>query len=228
MIAVCRPSSDCSPSRCPPLAIRRLRGQVAPRKFARQVLPAQPGFHTFYGHAGRGIDCFRRTTSGLYDWQRNGKLARDEGYSTSLIANETIRVILGLDTECPFFLYVAFNAPHTLLQAPHEYVERYVGIERERRRMLAAMVMCMDAAIGRILRALESEGVADDTLVVFLSDNGGLLATDGGADNSPLRGERTQTWDGGIRPPVALHWPGVVEGGGVIDTLITVHDWIPT
>ena len=64
--------------------------------------------------------------------------------------------------------------------------------------------------------------------MVFFSDNGGLLATDGGAGNSPLRGEKTQTWEGGIRTPAAVRWPGVVESGEVVNHLVTVHDWFPT
>ncbi len=193
-----------------------------------KYFPHNRGFDRFYGHTSPGIDYFRHTAAGAYDWQRNGKSARDEGYSTSLIGNEAVRAILERDTDRPFLLYVAFNAPHTPLQAPQEYVEKYAHIEKESRRVFAAMVDCMDTAIGRILGTIESEGLARDTLVVFISDNGGLLATDGGADNSPLKGEKTQTWEGGIRTPAAVHWPGVVEGGEVVDDLITVHDWFPT
>jgi len=193
-----------------------------------KYFPHNRGFDRFYGHTSPGIDYFRHTAAGAYDWQRNGKSARDEGYSTSLIGNEAVRAILERDTDRPFLLYVAFNAPHTPLQAPPEYIEKYAHIEKESRRVFAAMVDCMDAAIGRILGTIESEGLARDTLVVFISDNGGLLATDGGADNSPLKGEKTQTWEGGIRTPAAVHWPGVVEGGEVVDDLITVHDWFPT
>ncbi len=193
-----------------------------------KFFPHNRGFGSFLGHTGPGIDYYRHTIAGAYDWQRNGKSAREEGYSTSLIGNEAVRLILGRDPERPFLLYVPFNAPHLPLQAPPEYIDKYAHIEKPSRRMFAAMVDCMDAAIGRILGAIDSEGLSRDTLVVFLNDNGGLLAQDGGADNTPLRGEKTQTWEGGVRTVAAVHWPGVVEGGGVRNQRISVHDWFPT
>ncbi len=193
-----------------------------------KYFPHNRGFDSFLGHTGPGIDYYRHTVAGAYDWQRSGKSARDEGYSTSLIANEAIRAILARDAGRPFLLYVPFNAPHTPLQAPPQYIDKYAHIEKESCRVFAAMVDCMDSGIGRILGTIESEGLNDNTLVVFISDNGGLLATDGGADNSPLKGEKTQTWEGGIRTPAAVHWPGVVEGGGTVEDVITVHDWFPT
>jgi len=142
--------------------------------YTPDLFPQARGFEHFYGHLTGGIGYWDHNHGGGHDWQRNGETLREKGYSTRLLADEAIRVLHGRDRARPTFLYVAFNAPHTPNEAPPEALARYARIEDEGRRTHAAMVDEMDRSIGRILRALEREGMLEDTLVFFSSDNGGL------------------------------------------------------
>jgi arylsulfatase A-like enzyme len=116
----------------------------------------------------------------------------------------------------PFFLYLAYNAPHAPLQAPEEYLARFPQIRDERRRTYAAMVSAVDDGVGRLLARLRELQLEDDTLVVFLSDNGGPTA-DNASDNRPLRGQKGSPWEGGIRVPFAAQWPGHIPKGLVYE-----------
>ena len=188
--------------------------------------PYRRGFDETYGHLGPSVDYFTHIWQGGLDWHRNGTVLREEGYSTDLIAAEAIRRIQERDKSRPIFLYVAFNAPHTPLQAPDRYIEPYADLENELRRTYAAMVSAMDDGVGRILAAIEDEGLTDDTLVVWASDNGG--GRNVGASNLPLRGNKGNAFEGGIRVPATIRWPGVLATGEEFDQMITAHDWFQT
>lgn len=136
--------------------------------------PQARGFESFYGLLTGGVGYWDHNHGGGHDWQRNGETLREEGYSTTLIADEAIRVLAGRDTSRPHFLYVAFNAPHLPNEAPHEAISLYPAISDPKRRIHAAMVSELDAAIGRVLEAYESQGLLENTLILFASDNGGL------------------------------------------------------
>ena len=153
-------------------------------------------------------------------------MLNEEGYTTELIGKEAERVISERDKTKPLFLYVAFNAPHGPLQAPAESESAYDSIQNPRRRTYAAMVSEMDRAVGGILAALEREGLTDDTLIVWCSDNGGAVRL--GADNSPLRGGKGGAFEGGIRVPAVVWKPGSIEGGRTFTEMMTVADWFPT
>ena len=186
--------------------------------------PHSRGFDHFYGFLGPGIDYFTHINRGGLDWQRDGKSVREEGYSTELLTQEAVELLRRRDKSKPTLLYVAYNAVHNPLQAPERYTDHYAGLDPPRRRIYAGMVEAMDTGIGKILTALEDEGMIDNTIVVFLSDNG---ATPTGS-NEPLRGVKGQTFEGGIRVPAILWWPGVIEGGGKSEQYVTSHDWFPT
>ena len=188
--------------------------------------PYNRGFDRSYGHLGPAVDYWTHIWNGGYDWHRNGKLIEEEGYTTRLIAAEAVRLLEQRDESKPLFLYVAFNAPHGPLQAPEETVARYASIQNPGRRTYAAMVDEMDQAVGKILNTIESEGIAKETLVVWCSDNGGAARL--GADNSPLRGGKGGTFEGGIRVPAAAWFPGEIEGGRKLDQMVTAADWFPT
>ena len=141
---------------------------------ARDYLPNARGFDHFYGHVTGGIGYWDHVHGGGLDWQRNGTTLRETGYSTHLIADEAVRLIQQRDPERPVFLYASFNAPHLPNEAPAEAVERYRQIENPHRRVHAAMVSELDSAIGRVVDALEAEGMLERTLIWFMSDNGGL------------------------------------------------------
>ena len=187
--------------------------------------PNNRGFDHAHGHLASGVDYFTHIWEGGLDWHRNGKVIREEGYTTELITEEAVSLIERRDKAKPMFLYVAFNAPHTPLQSTEKYLQRYPDIGDPHRKLFAAMVSAVDDGVGKILDTLETEGIADDTLVVWVSDNGGALQA--GADNSPLRGGKGTTFEGGLRVPGLIYQPGVLEGGK-FSQMFTAHDWFQT
>lgn len=191
----------------------------------RRHLPNARGFDHFYGFLNADVDYFEHTHMGGLDWQRNGKGIREPGYATDLLANESVHFIRGRDRTRPFFLYLPFGAAHTPIQAKSEDIARYAQIEDPIRRTYAAMVASMDSAVGRVLDALDQEGLAGNTLVLFLSDNGGVPRH---GSNHPHRAGKGTCFEGGIRVPCAARWPGRLPAGGSVRQLMTVADIFPT
>ncbi len=140
----------------------------------REYLPTSRGFDSFYGHLTGGIGYWDHVHGGGYDWARNDEVLREEGYATHLMANEAVRVIRDRNPDEPLFLYAAFSAPHLPNEAPEESITTYADIEDPNRRVHAAMVTELDTGIGQIVDALEEQGMLDNTLIWFMSDNGGL------------------------------------------------------
>lgn len=128
--------------------------------------------------------------------------------------------------EQPWFLYLAFNAPHTPMHALEADLERFAEIENKRRRTYAAMLYAMDRGIGRILDALEESGQRDNTLVIFVNDNGG--ATNNGSNNGAWRGRKGSKWEGGLRVPMLWSWPPTLPAGRRHDAMISSLDIVPT
>lgn len=173
------------------------------------------------------LDYFTHDRDGGHDWHRDDKECRDDGYATLLLGTEAVRVIGQAPPERPFFLYVPFNAPHTPLQAPGEYLKRYAHITDQKRQAFAAMVKCLDDQVGRVVTALEQRGLAKSTLILFSSDNGGLPGV-GGATNGKLRGRKGTLYEGGTRVPAFANWPGHIKPGTVINEPLHIVDWFPT
>lgn len=192
----------------------------------RQYLPTARGFDHQYGPYCGAIDYFKHDRDGGLDWHRNDKGLREEGYSTNLLADEAVRLIAGHDQRKPLFLYVPFNAVHSPLQAPQEYLDRYQHIKETKRRTYAAMTTCMDDGIGRIVKALEDRGMREKTLIVFSSDNGGPVNV--GATNGSLRAGKGTLYEGGVRAAAFAHWPGVLKGGSMVREPLHIVDWYPT
>lgn len=188
--------------------------------------PYRRGFDRTYGHLGPSVDYFSRVWEGGLDWHRDGAVLREDGYTTDLIAEESVRYIKERDQTAPMFLYVSFNAPHTPLQAPEEYLNRNAHVEDPHRRMYAAMVTALDDGVGEILAALEAEGIAQDTLLIWASDNG--AGRNVGGSNLPLRGGKGNVFEGGIRVPAVVRWAGALPAGERFDQMITALDWFPT
>lgn len=194
--------------------------------FQREYLPTQRGFHQQYGHYNGALDYFTHERDGGFDWHRNGQVCRDEGYATTLLGNEAVRVIEQHEMSQPMFMYVAFNAPHTPLQAPQEYLDRYSSIEDKKRRTYAAMVSCVDDQIGKIVAALEKRNMLDQTLIAFSSDNGGPVKS--GATNGSLRAGKGTIYEGGVRVSAFAHWRGQIKPGTVVTEPLHMVDWYPT
>jgi arylsulfatase A-like enzyme len=193
--------------------------------FERAYLPTRRGFDSQYGHYNGAIDYWDHTREGGLDWHRNDKALREKGYSTELIATEAGRLIARHDPRKPLFLYVPFNAPHAPLQAPGRYLDAYKEIANKRRRTYAAMVACLDDAVGSVVAALKKRGMLDDTLLIFSSDNGG--PTRQAATNRPLRAGKGTLYEGGVRVVAWAAWPGKLKPR-VVNEPLHVVDWYPT
>lgn len=203
-----------------------------------RYLPRQRGFHDFYGFTNTGIDYFTHERYSVPSMRRgNQPTTEDRGtYCTELFRREAVRFIRE-HRDQPFFLYLPFNAPHGsssldpeirgTVQAPPEYRAMYpAGTTRaeQRRRGYRAAITCMDAAIGEVLDLLDEYQLTDNTLVIFLSDNGGA----GGADNGPLRGSKSTLFEGGIRVPGIVRWPRRIPAGRASDAFLTSLEVFPT
>jgi arylsulfatase A-like enzyme len=191
------------------------------------LLPTRRGFDTQYGHYNGALDYFTHERDGGFDWHRDDRAARDEGYSTHLIAREACRFVAEeAKGDQPFFLYVPFNAVHAPLQVPESYTAPY-GELQGNRKLYAGMVAAMDEAVGEIVDAVEEAGVRGETLFVFSSDNGG--PNPGRlTDNGPYRAGKGTLYEGGVRVAAFATWDGKIEAGGVVGEPVHVVDWYPT
>jgi len=186
--------------------------------------PLRRGFTYFYGGYHGAIDYFSKLRDGERDWHRNFDPSPENGYATTLIAEEAVEFINNQSKDAPFFLYVPFHAPHGPLMAPETYKIKYRHLS-EPRQVYAAMVTCMDDAIGAIMNALDAKGIGGSTLVWFLSDNGGNGV---GSSNEPLRGLKSSVFEGGIRVPSFVRWPQELDGGRKVESPIAYIDIMPT
>ena len=186
--------------------------------------PLQSGFNHFYGFEGPEIDYFAHTNKrGEVDWQRNGQTVNETGYSTFLIANEAIRLIDERDTRSPFYLQVAFNAPHFPLSAPESYLDKYKNLSKASA-LRAAVIDAFDEAVGRILTSIKTKGLSENTLVIFISDNG----ADQTGRNIPFRGGKGSVYEGGIRLPCFMRLPGKIQPGTRSHQATSAQDLYPT
>jgi arylsulfatase A-like enzyme len=194
--------------------------------FRPEYLPTRRGFDHQYGHYNGALDYFTHVRDDGFDWHRDDKESRDEGYSTHLLAREAVRRIESRDRSRPLFLYVAFNGVHAPHQVPESYKAPYSGLE-EPRRTYAGMLAALDEAVGQIVEAVDRAGARKDTLFVFSSDNGGP-APRRVTNNGPLRGAKATLYEGGVRVPAFVTWEGHVKPGSVVDAPLHAVDWYPT
>ncbi len=206
--------------------------------YSKALWPTRRGFDYFYGSFNGEVDYFRKTNqAGEPDWHRNEQKVAEAGYSTTLIGRDAARLIASYDAGQPLFLYVSFQAPQVPLQAPKEYLDAYKDVADENRRTYYAMIGALDDAIGAIATALQKKGMANDTLIVFHSDNGGALPNkyptgDGdvkkpAADNGPYADGKGGLHEGSMRVVAFATWPGKIQPG-VVAERIHVIDMYPT
>lgn len=203
-------------------------GHLAP-----QWHPLAQGFTDFIGVYNGAADYWTRERNGEIDWHVNHTPDNPKGYTTDLIADAAAAFIRKNAADGPFFCYVPFTAPHDPHQAPASYLSRYTQLDDNPAdgkpsdlQALAAMITCMDDGIGRVVKALEETGTISNTLVWFMSDNGGLQRLRN--VNAPLREGKLTVYEGGVRVPSAVWWPGVIEGGRKIDAPVMNIDVLPT
>jgi arylsulfatase A-like enzyme len=208
--------------------------------------PNHFGFDHSYGSLAGAVDPWQHTyRSGPYEktWHRDCVRLDEEGNATELVAAEAERRIR--ERKRPWLVYVPFHAVHIPIDAPPNYKAAYANVvfheepaKNESRRRFAAFVSQLDAKIGQLVKALDETDQREDTLIVFTSDNGGLWQ--GGnayvsdvpptpllSDNAPLRGQKGQLYEGGIRVPAFVNWKGTLTQRKVASPLHAV-DWFPT
>lgn len=202
----------------------------------QRFLPLQRGFDEFYGFVNTGIDYYTHERYGVPSMYRNNHpTEEDKGtYCTDLFLRDAMK-FMKKNKDNPFFCYVPFNAPHGAsvlespkpVHAPKQYKDMYPPPKTEKERRSVehmAAITAMDEAIGKMLDWLEDEGLADNTIVIFLSDNGGS----GRADNTPLRGQKSQMFEGGLRVPCIIKAPGIIPDNHVLDEFLTSLEVLPT
>ncbi len=191
-----------------------------------KFLPRRHGFDEYFGILGGNADYFtHKEENGEMTLYRNEKPEVRKGYLTDLIADEAI-AWLKHRTSKPFFLYVPFSAPHTPIQDPDAYDEKTgtAPTFKSNRPVYVKMVERMDKRIGDIMRQLKAMGREEKAIVIFLSDNGG----DPNGDNGKLRGRKSSTWEGGIRVPGMMQWPGHIPAGKTTPQVTLSMDMMPT
>jgi arylsulfatase A-like enzyme len=201
--------------------------------------PRQRGFDYQYGAMIGELDYYTHSDAGVLDWFRNNKPVHEKGYTTQLLGDDAVKYINDQSADKPFYLYLAFNAPHTPYQAPQDYIDRYKNIADPTRRTYAGMVTYLDDEIGRVVAALDEKGLRDNTLIVFQSDNGGtrnamfagqmadLSKTKLPCDNGPYRDGKGTLFEGGTRVCALANWRGHIKPG-TVDGMVHVVDMYPT
>jgi arylsulfatase A-like enzyme len=200
--------------------------------------PMKRGFDEFFGFLTGGHRYFPhewdledetkvKSQNGAYRTKllRNEQRIEEKEYLTDALSRESVNFI-ERNANNPFFIYLAYNAPHGPLQATEKYLNRFLEIESKNRRTYAAMVSAMDDGIGTIISKLKEKGIYDNTIVYFLSDNGGRLKGD--SDNGELRGKKGNLFEGGIRVPFVMQWPGQIKGGQTFDKPVSSLDIFAT
>jgi arylsulfatase A-like enzyme len=172
--------------------------------------PQQRGFDEFFGFLGGAHSYFDR--AGML---RGTEPVKELDYTTDAFGREAVSFIERYRTQ-PWFLYLAFNAVHTPMQATDERLAKFPHVADKQRKTYDAMMLAMDEAIGAVRRKLTELGLEQKTLVIFISDNGGPTmkgVTVNGSSNAPLRGSKRTTLEGGVRVPFVVSWPGTVKPG---------------
>lgn len=188
--------------------------------------PWNRGFNEFFGFLGGGHRYFpeeytiHHSDSATNEAQsyktkliNNNQVVESKEYLTDELSNQAVSFIERNKKE-PFFLYLAYNAPHAPLQAPEKYLKRFEHITDKKRKTYAAMVSAVDDGIGNVLNKLKELNINENTIVIFLSDNGGPIK-DNASNNGNLRGGKGSLFEGGIRVPFAMQWPKKIKPNSV-------------
>ncbi|GFT97981.1 arylsulfatase B [Nephila pilipes] len=209
--------------------------------FRKEYTPTFRGFDSHYGYWGGKEDYYDHTQQmgelwGLDLHQNMKTVTEDLGkYSTFLFADQATNIIQNHNTSKPLFLYVAYQAVHSAnlyapLQAPDEYVKRFLHIKDKSRRIFAAMVSAMDDSVQKIVATLKVKKMLQDSIIIFTTDNGGPAAgfNDNAASNWPLRGVKATLWEGGVRGLSFIYSPLLKYTSRVSMDLMHITDWLPT
>jgi arylsulfatase A-like enzyme len=216
----------------------------------KKFWPNQRGFDHFYGNVVGEVDYFTHERGGVIDWQRNGTFLKEDGYYIDLIGDEAVKLIDGHDRAKPMFLYFASLAPHAPYMAPKADIDAYNDVfPDELHRTYAGMITNLDRQVGRIVAALEKNGMRENTSIIFTTDNGGAtsalfatgarspeeraesgsvaLGTKPPASNAPFAAGKGTLKEGGVRLPAIINWPAKLKPAVVNEPLHHV-DIMPT
>ena len=183
--------------------------------------PLERGFDEYFGFDSSQTDYFKSPI--LF---RGREKIRNHHYLTAEFSREAAAFI-ARNRERPFLLYLAYNGVHGPQQAPEEYLRRFSHLPDERERMQSAMLAALDDGVGQVLAQLDQLNLAENTLVFFLSDNGGLHNWWSGS-NGPQRGFKREQWDGGVKVPFLVRWPARIAAGQVVRDPVIALDILPT
>lgn len=201
--------------------------------------PLQRGFDDFFGFLSGGHQYFPELWTLKDEYQvksqfdayktkllRNNSRIEENEYLTDALSREAVKYIEKYKEES-FFMYLAYNAPHAPMQATDNYLKRFPNIKDKKRKTYAAMVSAMDDGVGKVMNKLEALGISENTIVFFLSDNGGPEKNNG-SDNGALRAGKGQLFEGGIHVPFAMQWPGKIPSGSIYESAIISFDIFAT
>lgn len=206
--------------------------------------PNNRGFDEYYGFLGGGHQYFPNKYKPAYEQQKkqgevhineyllplenNGVEVDETEYITDGLSREAVNFVhqASENERQPFFLYLAYNAPHSPLEAKEADLKLYASIKDKKRRTYAAMVHAVDRGVGNLVTALKETDALENTLIIFLSDNGGKLEL--GANNGPLQAGKGSAYEGGYRVPMLFHWPKGLPGGREFEYPVSSLDFYPT
>ena len=193
--------------------------------------PTRRGFDFFHGFLGDMMDdYYNHRRHGNHYMRRNEEPVYPKGHATDIFSQWAVDYLAErAQKKTPFFLYLSYNAPHTPIQPPADWLEkvkkREAGISSQRAK-LVALIEHMDEGIGNVLKELQRTGLSKDTLIFFVSDNGGQANV--GANNGALRGEKQEMYEGGLRVAAGAVWPGKIKAGGRSGLIAATMDIFPT
>lgn len=194
-------------------------------------IPTERGFDYFHGWLGDMMDDYWKHRRHDINYMRlNEKTIDPEGHATDLFTDWSIDYIKDQSkNEKPFFLYLAYNAPHFPVQPPQNWLDKVLKREKgidSKRAKLVAFIEHMDDGIGKVVRALKDSGQYENTIIVFTSDNGGHIPSK--ANNGPLRDGKQSMYEGGLKVPTCISWPGKIKAGAISVTNWMTMDIYPT
>ncbi|NOR73680.1 MAG: sulfatase-like hydrolase/transferase, partial [Draconibacterium sp.] len=191
-----------------------------------KYFPTNRGFDEFYGFMGGASSYFVEENTKMTLFRQEQPVENEPQYLTDALSREAVDFIERQQNK-PFFVYLPFNAVHGPLQAPDSLIDKFSFVENESRRKLCAMQYNMDKAIGEVLNKLDELNLTENTLIFFISDNGGKIKGNY-SYNTPYNGQKGTLYEGGIRLPFCIRWPGKIAESSVYNKPVCSMDILPT
>ena len=191
-----------------------------------EMIPTKRGFDEFFGFLGGAHSYIDSRADGANPIMRGSETVEEKEYLTDAFNREAVSYIDRHSRE-PFFLYLTYNAVHTPMHASERLISNFKHISDEKRRSFATMLTAMDEGVGQVLAKLREKRIEEDTLVVFISDNGGPTQANT-STNTPLRGFKGQVYEGGVRVPFLMQWRSTLPKGKVYEEPVIALDLLPT